>query len=402
MGGATASVITEEALLIASGPRVYVWHKERAEPVGNTFPGKVTGLALQGDRVLVGGNFAGVRELHTGRVVEGIFARWNHIAVAEGALYGVPRTDDPQRNGIWDVKAQQRIAAREGKVTSLASGTLADAESRVVVYGTREYPQCSVVNTFTEQELLKWDHGEAIRALSWYDERTLLYGYDSFLHATQPQRNHGTHFKRRVDSDTFRVRNDLQKIIWESRCDDVSRMWEESCAWYEKSQDKLPPFFPKFKAPWKGDKKVTITFTPMPYVQARRELAPLLQNVVGGGADRALHEVLESMRNHLLDYEYAHDRVTATARYGSTAIMGTNSGRVEEIADKEFTAGKMVLPPQNEKLYHTFSRPVAALLTVPLIVYDEGIRQQADGNRSRRAYFARREQPTVIPLKRTA
>jgi hypothetical protein len=414
---------SDDALLIAAGNYVYAWAYDKPEVVGK-LPGRVSALALDGETVVAGGAFKGVRDLE-GKLVAGGFHSWSNLASRQGTLYGAMHA--PGKMGIWNIREDACEIERWGRTHFMLGGEeLYDSgqytkyvETDAVNVGTRRRPQMEP--QFMEAE----ERGLLLSLSSPDDPVEINYPVDAAAQGTahtypwfvasageiilysekeiaqfgwgyEPGRMYVHDAVRKEAVQAFR--DNSWRIDPLSDDSPLESIWYGFCALWREHEHLFPKGAKTMRIMDYRTESVRdeIKLKPADFGTIQRSLVPQyyaaahkapLRSLGGKRLRQATEEFIREATEWVTDSmqkEYLRrTKISALAFHNDIIVAGVR---------KEFIFADESAREDNRHVLHTFPQPITAMLVVPEEIYNDGIKQKVLQNIRRRSLHARPQQ----------
>lgn len=426
----------KEALCIAVDKNIYVWAYDKPQKIGEAKL-RIGSLATKNTR-LVHSDGTGVYDSLENRVLYAPSTPvWKIATAPSGGLIG---TSHPEFGGLFaminghekqfilDVETGEEVTSRPGTTNFLAGQPFPMDAGEYLAQNTigMPIPDASLHDTFKNDIVV---HGrlygieqftgvaatdrsdELYVALNTCVERRTMYEMDpdiarmlneelstattgNELFAKKPQPIRVTkkeqlfsltspvykHYRAIAELGNYFVNMDLKP-------EGFTKVWNELNKQIDELRFLMPKSFFKLKY---HDRKPALDLRAVPYADAQAYYAPML-NVI----DKSQHDMdifAEPEERHALSPLFGimlgRVREQCFTKYGIAAMSKCNNHLAMGLGTGELVLKDFTAPSSDPYVVWHFGKPIEAMLTVPMEVYNDGIKQHVVKRIQQRAYFA--------------
>ncbi len=393
------------ALVIVSGNSIYVWDYDKPQCIA-TRPQKVDTLELYENRLIDSGRCLGVRDTLEGRIILGETNAWNTLAVHDTVLFGSKYTKVREEYGIWDMRRMEKVRQRNGLTKILTGGpSLLDAGD--YIYFSKEMFHIPLKDDgvyLTQEDLPVFPRGFQPYTAAFLQGSDLIAASYASLHKMKSTPYNGGKGYSKIfslESDISKIYEEFSKIDREFGYADADRasLWEQFRQLFMKHAATLPEEFRRVYEHDEFDRKhFRAEILPLPFAEScrfyNRKFKRYQASFPEGNVEKGfyLNPILDHVSIFLLFQHYAQNKILAIARINDALVIGGKSNKLV-IADEK-------LQERGDHILWKFSHPITAMKTIPIEVYNDGIKQRVLERIRQRAYYANIAQQ--IPLRRAA
>jgi len=396
----------KQALAIATPDSVYVWAYDKPQKIASREERRTTSLACLNGRLLDNGSFNGVFDTLENKIV--FNGHYNKIAASNGRLYGTVAagiSSDGFRHAIHDVQSRETVRMREGNITMLAGEPfLMDAGEYIELTEKGRYEDFSLYDTL-KNEILTFGSNSSLLATVPALEKELFVAtndrvYQQLMHDASPDlydfakmRAHMLKEKTGLENMSSETRDAVEAF--------VNKPFEGEKALFYLRHPLIDEVHNAYNfitnsADYKTfEQKRSTLENWYGWLDRVRKMLPktfftnALKQYTGGEKGGVLNDMLE-----ITTWVYNH----CCKKYGIRSLANVNDNLIAGCASGDLLIVDKRLNHKEQFLWN-FSKPITALCTIPMEVYDSGIKQKILERIRQRAYFAGRKGHQIAYLE---
>lgn len=446
--------LEEQVLVYAQNNRTYaMYDRDKPEIFGLKAPGKISDLFLHHDELYAVGEFRGMFNLLTGSYLpHERFSQWQQVKSDNSTLMGIKRRADADelrwwesKREFWNISKQKRITSREvPNILSEHHGsvyTLSAFEGETECHFEDEYHKiepCGMIET------LKF-HKEGEETLNCievggYNAPTITSGYVNSnwtIYSEFPGEVRILLFNDKSVARTcgyfINTLNPYRELIKELQLEDLlweredlgwefdsnlidpltpKERWDIFCAYFNTLSDNVKPYSVKtvrFKGAYNSAENnfyhKRVPLNPLlSFEQAEKFYEQIfikkgIKKISNSPVATLLHQIKEDFLFRL----NKTDIVKSMCVSENFLYYGSSQGRIEKVDLKQIidnqSEGFLELNP--EVVFRSQRGSINSLLSIPIEIFDEGIRTDIMTRRRNRYLHATKQYKQVIPSKKT-